>query len=81
MKAQAQSRVSDFQPGLRMPRADVPHLGQSRSCALCAMAGKKGKVPFPRILCCGQPRPAVSLQEAAVGSAKNMHMCTQTPRH
>lgn len=78
MKAQAQTLVSDFQSGLEL----TYHIWwQDRGCALFAVGGKRGKVPFPCILCCGQPHAAVSLQEAAVGSAKNTHMCTQTPRH
>ena len=80
MKAQARSRVSDLSQASRCLGLMCHIWGQGRGCAICAMAGKRGKVPFPRILCCGQPRPAVPLQEAAVGAVKNVHMCTQTPR-
>lgn len=47
MKAQAQSWVSDFQPGLPMPGADVPHLGAGqRLCPLCCDR-EEGQSPTP----------------------------------
>lgn len=47
MKAQAQSWVSDFQPGLPMPGADMPHLGAGqRLCPLCR-GREEGQSPIP----------------------------------
>lgn len=46
-KAQAQSQVSDFQMGLPVPGADVPHLGAwQRLCPLC-QGREEGCSPIP----------------------------------
>ena len=47
MKAQAQSQVSDFQPGLPMPGADVPHLGAGQRLCPLYHGREGGQSPIP----------------------------------
>lgn len=81
MKAQAQRRVSGFQLGLPMPWADMPQLGAGQRLCPQLYGREEGQTPIPPYPMLWPAKSAVSLQEAAVRPAKNMPMCTQSPRH
>lgn len=83
MKAQAQSWVSDFQPGILMPGAEVPHLRTGQGLCPLHRGEEEAQSPIPiyRAL-----RPATScffLAEGCSGICKEharVHTDPQTQR-